>query len=138
MSAAAVVPAAVVPAAVVPAAVDVPDGDADADDDGEVVCLGPPLTLFEDAGAFGGSLVAAELLAEELVEGEGDGELEGDGEGDDDGEGEGDEEGEADGEDVAVPDEGSASHVPAEAAFAAGRLARCPAHPESGNSRSAR
>jgi hypothetical protein len=121
---------------VVPVAVDVADADGDGDGevyreaDGEVVFEGLPLALVGGGVVGGGSLVAAEWLADgladALAEGEGDDECEGDGEDD------GDEEGDGDGEDLGVLD-GSAWHAVSvlgvAAVFAAGAACAVPSTP---------
>jgi hypothetical protein len=86
----------------------VPDGDAEADRDGEFVWPGPPLTLTGDESGLGGVLAAAERLGDALLE-----LVEGDGEGDRDGDGDGDGEcdGDGEGEGVGVPEAGSAWHT---------------------------
>ena len=87
---------------------DVPDGDADADCDGEFVLPGPPLMLAGGENRFGGVLAPVEWLGDallELVEGDSEGDGDGDGEGELDGEGDGD------GEGVGVPEAGSAWHT---------------------------
>jgi hypothetical protein len=89
-------------------ALGVPDGDADADRDGEFVWPGPPLTLTGGGNRVGGVLAAAEWLGDallELVEGDGEGDRDGDGDGDGDGECDGD------GDGVGVPEAGSAWHT---------------------------
>lgn len=89
-------------------ALGVPDGDADADRDGELVWPGPPLTLTGDGNRLGDVLAAPERLGDallELVEGDGEGDRDGDGDGDGDGECDGD------GEGVGVPEAGSAWHT---------------------------
>ena len=93
----------------------------------------PPLALTGGGDTVGGVARRREWLADELAEGEGDGEGEGDRDGEWDGEGDGD------GEGVGVPEEGSAWHTLSVFVLAAsGPPARCPGHPGSGNSRSAR
>jgi hypothetical protein len=85
-------------------ALDVPDGDVDADRDGEFVWPGPPLTLSGGENRFGDVLAVAEWLGDallELVEGDGEGDRNRDGDGDGDGEGDGD----------GVPEAGSAWHT---------------------------
>lgn len=91
-------------------ALGVPDGDADADRDGEFVWPGPALTLTGGGNRVGGVLAAAEWLGDallELVEGDGERDRDGDGDGDGDGECDGD----GDGEGVGVPEAGSAWHT---------------------------
>jgi hypothetical protein len=87
-------------------AVSVPDGDVEADRDGEVVRLGPPLTLTGGGNILGGALAAAEWLAVGLLE-----LVESDGEGDGVGDGDGDGEGDDDGVGVGVPEGGRAWHT---------------------------
>jgi hypothetical protein len=87
-------------------ALDVPDGDVDADRDGEFVWPGPPLTLTGGENRFGDVLAAADWPGDallELVEGDGEGDCNRDGDGDGDGEG--------DGDGVGVPEAGSAWHT---------------------------
>jgi hypothetical protein len=98
---------AVLVAVAVDVALGVPDGDMEADGDGEVVRSGPPLTATGGGNTLGGAL-AAEWLAvglPELVEGDGEGDSVGDGDGD------GDSEGDGDGVGVEVPEEGRAWHT---------------------------
>jgi hypothetical protein len=98
------VPVALALAVAVPVALDVPE--ADVEGDGEVVLLGPALTLAGDGDTLGRVLAVAEWFADGLLElvdgdGEGDGEADGDREGDGDGDGEG----------VGVLEAGSAWHT---------------------------
>ena len=96
------VPVALALAVAVPVALDVPE--ADVEGDGEVVLLGPALTLAGDGNTLGRVLAVAEWFADGLLE-----LVDGDGEGD--GEGDGDREGDGDGEGVGVPEAGSAWHT---------------------------
>lgn len=84
-------------------ALDVPDGDVDADRDGEFVWPDPPLTLTGGENRFGDVLAVAEWLGDALLE-----LVEGDGEGDRNRDGDGDGDGEGDGDGVGVPEAGSA------------------------------
>ena len=121
------VPVAVGVAVPVALAVAVPDGDAEGD--GEVVVVGPPLARTGGGPTLGVELGAAELFVDgllELVEGDGDGDAEGDKEGDTDGEGDGD----GDGEGVGVPEAGSAWHTESVlAAVARGAACALPSMP---------
>ena len=111
------VAASAVVGASVTMALEVPDGDADADCDGEFVWPGPPLALAGSENTFGGVLAPPEWVGDallellellelvELVEGDAEGEGDGDGDGDGDGEGDGD------GDGVGVPEAGSAWHT---------------------------
>ena len=87
-------------------ALDVPDGDVDADRDGEFVWPGPPLTLSGGENRFGDVLAVAEWLGDALLE-----LVEGDGEGDRIRDGDGDGDGEGDGDGVGVAEAGSAWHT---------------------------
>jgi hypothetical protein len=97
---------AVAVAVAVPVVVGVPDGDVEADCDGEVVRLGPPLTLTGGGNTLGGALAAAEPLAVGLLE-----LPESDGEGDGVGDGDGDMDGDGDGVGVGVLEGGRAWHT---------------------------
>lgn len=87
-------------------ALDVPDGDVDADRDGEFVWPDPPLTLTGGENRFGDVLAVAEWLGDALLE-----LVEGDGEGDRNRDGDGDGDGEGDGDGVGVAEAGSAWHT---------------------------